>query len=724
MNKTITPTASTQKLVNQKPPSLPDLVSAANHHITSCNYTDAIELLTAIIAIRGKLPALLSNLSKAYNNRALNFLHLGERSRAESDLVSALSVKSTYTDAYLNLAICYQQMGQNDAAESLLLKSLKLSPNDLDVALELANIYVYKEKLESARSLCLSLFTHHKLTVSLLNQCLTIGFKSGVAQEMMSATEKLLEKNSQDPDVHLLKAKQLLLNGDAQFAKHYLIKQTQIFPQNVQLLRQLAGNTQDDDDLARQSFGIIHKLQSSNIHAAIASQLTLPALYTSNEHLFETRKAYSKRLNILSNNTEYLLEHCSSSPSSGLNWCNFYLSYQGLDNVELQKNFGSFQRKIHQAWFPQYFDSTETLRKKRPRIGFVTSFFRNCTVGAYFIPWLKELNKHYDCYLFSLGQTDALTHSLARDVTRYIQLNGQFAEMASLIRESQLDMIIYPELGMDAVTYSLAGLRLAKTQIAAWGHPETTGLPTIDHYMVPSSMEPDNNQRYFSEHLLRLPGLGTCYTSAFIDRKKSRIDYQLPADRTLYLFPQSPFKIHPGSDDLLTSICKSDKNALIVMFEGQAKWMDELLQNRLKRSFAESGLEHSQYIRLIPAVPRNDYLQINSLCDVMLDSLYFSGGNTSLDAISTGLPIVTLEGKLIRGRQSAAMLRMIDQSHLIAHSRSDFVDLAIKIANDSNAKTFFKQQVSTHHNQIFDNSASLHELYKIVDSIISHHRVG
>ena len=43
--------------------------------------------------------------------------------------------------------------------------------------------------------------------------------------------------------------------------------------------------------------------------------------------------------------------------------------------------------------------------------------------------------------------------------------------------------IVYPELGMDVTSFALAALRLAPVQAATWGHPETTGLPTIDYFL-------------------------------------------------------------------------------------------------------------------------------------------------------------------------------------------------------------------------------------------------
>ena len=51
-------------------------------------------------------------------------------------------------------------------------------------------------------------------------------------------------------------------------------------------------------------------------------------------------------------------------------------------------------------------------------------------------------------------------------------------------------VIIYPEVGMDRVSAQLAAQRLAPVQCNAWGHPDTSGLPTLDYYLSSDLMEP------------------------------------------------------------------------------------------------------------------------------------------------------------------------------------------------------------------------------------------
>jgi predicted O-linked N-acetylglucosamine transferase (SPINDLY family) len=76
---------------------------------------------------------------------------------------------------------------------------------------------------------------------------------------------------------------------------------------------------------------------------------------------------------------------------------------------------------------------------------------------------------------------------------------------------------------------------------------------------------------------------------------------------------------------------------------------------------------------------------------VMIDTPHWSGGNTTLDALCAALPVVTLEGRYMRGRQTAAMLRILGVHELIAMDSEHYLDLARKVATDP----VYRRELST-----------------------------
>lgn len=97
-----------------------------------------------------------------------------------------------------------------------------------------------------------------------------------------------------------------------------------------------------------------------------------------------------------------------------------------------------------------------------------------------------------------------------------------------------------------------------------------------------------------------------------------------------------------------------------------------------------------------------------SVCDVMLDTLHWSGGNTSLDALAAGLPIVTSPGRFLRGRQSAAMLRTIGLPQLVATQPSAMARIAMGVASES--ATAIRAQIARECGSLFDRQEPVRSL--------------
>jgi CRISPR-associated protein Csy1 len=149
---------------------------------------------------------------------------------------------------------------------------------------------------------------------------------------------------------------------------------------------------------------------------------------------------------------------------------------------------------------------------RRIRVVFVSSFFRQCTVGNYFRSWVESLDAdRFERIVMHTGwQLDEFATALASRCDRVVLARGGALQVAAAIRAEQADILIYPEIGMGAMNYLLANMRLAPVQCAAWGHPVTTGSSEIDVYFSCEAMEPAGVAAHYRERLL-LPGIGTTY---------------------------------------------------------------------------------------------------------------------------------------------------------------------------------------------------------------------
>ena len=106
------------------------------------------------------------------------------------------------------------------------------------------------------------------------------------------------------------------------------------------------------------------------------------------------------------------------------------------------------------------------------------------------------------------------------------------------------------------------------------------------------------------------------------------------------------------------------------------------------------------------------------VCDAMLDTLRWSGGNTSLDALAAGLPIVTLPGRFMRGRQSAGMLALTGLDELVARDEDDYVRIASALASDRDSSGRSHARTRDAAAKVFDDALPVRALEDALSSLV------
>jgi CRISPR-associated protein Csy1 len=355
---------------------------------------------------------------------------------------------------------------------------------------------------------------------------------------------------------------------------------------------------------------------------------------------------------------------------------------------------------------------------ERPRVGFLSSFLHDCTVGKYFRSWIAGLDRsRFEVFAFHTGHArDSLTAAIAQSVEHFRHAFEPAPVVARRVLADGLDVLVFPDVGMETTASLVAAMRLAPVQCAGWGHPVTTGLPSMDWFLTCGEMEPEGAQAHYTERLARLPGIGVKYERPVLPEGGSRAQFGLPASGRLYLCPQSAFKIHPDNDALFAGVMAADPEGRLVFFHDFDRPLTAFLRDRVEKALAGRGLDPSRAVFLERA-NHADYLRVNALCDVFLDTRHWSGGNTTLDAIAAGLPPVTLPGAYMRGRQSAAMLRQVGLGELVAVDEADYVRIATRLATDRAWRDDVTGRMRCGSARLFDQAAPLESLQDFLDEV-------
>ena len=262
---------------------------------------------------------------------------------------------------------------------------------------------------------------------------------------------------------------------------------------------------------------------------------------------------------------------------------------------------------------------------------------------------------------------------------------------------------------MDSMAAKLAGQRLAPTQCLSWGHPVTSGFPTLDYFLSSELMEPANGHEHYTEQLVTLPKLSIYYEPLLVRPiVVNRGSLGLRPTATVYWCGQSLFKYLPQHDQVFARIAHEIPGCQFAFFESPiGTHITDLFRQRLELAFAEFGLNADDYCVFMPPVDLHSYVATFGQCDVFLDSIDWSGANTTLESLAHDLPIVTFEGALMRGRHSMAILKRMGITETIAKTLDEYVSIAVRLGRDIAFRASVKSAISKNKHRVYRDHSSI-----------------
>ncbi len=382
----------------------------------------------------------------------------------------------------------------------------------------------------------------------------------------------------------------------------------------------------------------------------------------------------------------------------------FYRHYLE-DDLDEQRRYGTLVARMMQAIDPG--TAPRPLRKRR-RIGFCSAYFRFHTVTRLFAPLIEGLAAHdFELEVFALDGFDDGWEARLGAVARLHADGRDGPGWRRLIAGRELDVLVYPEIGMHPLTAGLAAIRMAPVQVALWGHPVSTGLPTIDYLLSPAAMEPDNAQRAYSERLVTLPGIGHGLRDSEYPEPAAVALAAPDPGRIDLLCAQTVYKLLPRQDALFAAILAALPEACLHMTVDDRQPVREWLHARMAPTLRRQGADPGRQLRMHGFFDFPRFLGLADACRLNLDSMGWSGGMSAIDLLSRGMPVLTLEGPTMRTRQTAALLRRLEVPELIAADADDYVAKAVRLARDDAALAALRTRIRAQRSRLFGSPETL-----------------
>lgn len=435
--------------------------------------------------------------------------------------------------------------------------------------------------------------------------------------------------------------------------------------------------------------------------------LLIPNTYNNQEEIDTT---YNKLNNTIKSmiNSNMVLTNVNSL-SDDFFPLSLELSYIKQNNSQIFRNMNRLYRKLcPQLTYTSQHCYDLTKKANKIRIGFLSTFYvANTIIVMTHSNYIQRMSSDiFETFVFFIGEIkDNYGRNFWNNVQNPVKLVGNFETDRKTIDDLKLDILIYTDIGMGIYSYMLACSRLANIQCATYGHPETTGIDTIDYYITNRYFENDLtiSQSHYTEKLLVFDSLATYYIDPTIRENYVPVISLSEKLGNVYACLQTLFKINDTMDMIFDKILDKDNSGIILLLD--CIGYTDKIKLRMKKT-----MKHSDRVQFIKhLVPTQKYLEKLSEATVILDPYPVCGACTSLDALSIGKPIVTLPTEILRGRHTYGYYKKIGFMELVATDINNYVDIALKLAMDKEYNKYASKTIMDNKYKLFNDEESVNE---------------
>lgn len=308
-------------------------------------------------------------------------------------------------------------------------------------------------------------------------------------------------------------------------------------------------------------------------------------------------------------------------------------------------------------------------------VGFVSGDLRNHAVASAIEPVLANLAGYGNLSLhgyYNHTTEDKFTKRMCKYFTYWNTVTGMSdAALAEKIRADGIDILIDLS-GHTAKNRLLTFARKPAPVQATWiGYPGTTGLRAMDYFLADRFiLTPGQFDGQFTEKI------GSLLASApFLPAENAPSLIPLPALSKGYVtfgsFNQ-PRKLSKSVIALWSQLLRAlpDSRMLLGAMPEDGKY------GALPEWFAREGIAPER-LSFHPRCGMDGYLNLHQQVDICLDTFPYTGGTTTLHALWMGVPTLTLAGRTVPGRVSAAILTHVGLEAYIAQNVTEFVQKGV-----------------------------------------------
>ena len=342
----------------------------------------------------------------------------------------------------------------------------------------------------------------------------------------------------------------------------------------------------------------------------------------------------------------------------------------GRRNIGRPEDLAAFERKPARH---------KTGTGERLRVGYVSSDLRQHAVGFALSEVLELHDKtSVEIFAYYCGDPAPIDQTQARikqavDHWRDIAGLGDI-EAARQIAADEIDILIDVNGYTKHARTKIFAYRPAPVIVNFCGYPGTMATPYHQYMIADETIVPPENELYYTEKVLRIACNQPVDRKRAVNARPTRASAGLPEDAFVFASFNGMQKI--------SAPCYARWLAILHATPGSVLWLlagDDSANDRLRQMAQEAGIASERLI-FAGKAQNPDHLARIGLADLFLDTFPYGAHSTAADAITQGLPVLTIAGKSFASRFCASIVTAAGIPELICTGADDYVRKAVAFA--------------------------------------------
>jgi predicted O-linked N-acetylglucosamine transferase (SPINDLY family) len=366
------------------------------------------------------------------------------------------------------------------------------------------------------------------------------------------------------------------------------------------------------------------------------------------------------------------------------------------------------------------------VEESRIRVGYLSADFREHPVAYATAELFEEHDRGpFEILGYSCGPDDGseIRQRVARAFDRFVDVRGlSFVDAACRIAADGVEILVDLTGYTQHARTEILAHRPAPVQVNYLGYAGTMGADFMDYILVDDFVVPPDQQTYFSERLVHLPGCYLPYASRqeISTTTPSRAECGLPEEGFVFCCFNNSYKIAPAVFDVWMRLLKAVPGSVLWLRDNN-RWV----AGNLRREAERRGVTAERLV-FASRWSLPEHLSRYRLADLYVDTFPYNAHSMAGDVLRVGCPVLTLVGTTFASRVAASLLRALGAPELIAGDLDEYEATALQLARDRERLAGFRARVAANREPsgVFDGMKFARKLERAYRTMWEIHQSG